>query len=193
VVAAFLARHYSDRPGGGWAGGLPLEGPMGTVTVRDHHAVVTSHLLKLYGTSGAGAPLEQPMPTVTAGGWHLGEVRAFLLAYYGTEQRAQLREPLPTITTRDRFALVTVAGVDYVIADIGMRMLAPHELAAAQGFPPGYELVPEVGGKPLSKTAQIRMIGNSVCPQVAAAIVSANLDRRSARRPAEQMRLGSVG
>jgi DNA (cytosine-5)-methyltransferase 1 len=171
LVSAFLARHYGDRAGG-FAGALPLTGPAGTVTVRDHHAVVTSSLLKLYGTS-TGAPLEEPMPTVTAGGWHLGEVRAFLLAYYGTEQRAGLRDPLPTITTHDRFALVTVAGQEYVIADIGMRMLAPHELAAAQGFPAGYELAPVVEGKPLSKTSQIRMIGNSVSPDVAEAIARA--------------------
>jgi hypothetical protein len=29
--------------------------------------------------------------------------------------------------------------------------------------------------KPLTKTAQVRMAGNSVCPPLAAAIVSANL------------------
>jgi DNA (cytosine-5)-methyltransferase 1 len=167
-----LPRAPLRRPRGGFAGALPLTGPAGTVTVRDHHAVVTSSLLKLYGTS-TGAPLEEPMPTVTAGGWHLGEVRAFLLAYYGTEQRAGLRDPLPTVTTHDRFALVTVAGQEYVIADIGMRMLAPHELAAAQGFPVGYELAPIVEGKPLSKTSQIRMIGNSVSPDVAEAIARA--------------------
>ena len=37
-------------------------------------------------------------------------------------------------------ALVTVAGEDYEIADIGLRMLEPHELAAAQGFPASYQL-----------------------------------------------------
>ena len=44
-------------------------------------------------------------------------------------------EPLHTITTRDRFGLVTIHGQDYKIVDIGMRMLQPHELFVAQGFP----------------------------------------------------------
>jgi DNA (cytosine-5)-methyltransferase 1 len=71
-----------------------------------------------------------------------------------------------------------VRGQDYVIADIGMRMLAPRELFRAQGFPDTYRIDVEVGGKPLSKSAQVRMCGNSVCPPVAAALVSANLAER---------------
>jgi hypothetical protein len=33
---------------------------------------------------------------------------------------------------------VTIAGEKYVIVDIGMRMLTPRELFAAQGFPADY-------------------------------------------------------
>jgi DNA (cytosine-5)-methyltransferase 1 len=85
-----------------------------------------------------------------------------------------LDEPLDTVTTRDRFGLVMVDGEPYQIADIGMRMLQPHELFAAQGFPAHYNIAPEFNGKPLTKTAQIALAGNSVCPPVAAAIVGAN-------------------
>ena len=56
-----------------------------------------------------------------------------------------------------------------------MRMLTPRELARAQGFPDTYILDPIVNGKPLSKSAQVRMIGNSVCPPMAAALVQANM------------------
>ena len=52
----------------------------------------------------------------------------------------------------------------YAIVDIGMRMLQPQELYKAQGFPDSYEICPEFNGKPLSKTAQVRMCGNSVSP-----------------------------
>jgi hypothetical protein len=45
-----------------------------------------------------------------------------------------------------------------------MRMLAPRELYRAQGFPDSYKIDIEFNGKPLSKTAQVRMCGNSVCP-----------------------------
>jgi DNA (cytosine-5)-methyltransferase 1 len=99
---------------------------------------------------------------------------AFLQAYYGTDQDPQLREPLHTVTTKDRFGLVTVQGEDYYIADIGMRMLQPRELYRAQGFPDSYRIDIEVNGKPLTKTAQVRMCGNSVNPQLSRALVLAN-------------------
>jgi len=54
-------------------------------------------------------------------------------------------------------------------------MLTPGELYRAQGFPPGYVINPQVEGKPLTKTAQVRMCGNSVPPPVAAALVRANV------------------
>lgn len=75
------------------------------------------------------------------------------------------------VTTHDRFALVTVAGVSLPIVDIGMRMLAPIELARAQGFDDGYDLTD--AGR-LTKTAQVRLIGNSVCPPVAEAVIRSN-------------------
>lgn len=81
-------------------------------------------------------------------------------------------------TSEDRFAVVTVTidAVTYVIVDIGMRMLTRRELANAQGFPPGYILDP-IGpaGKPLSISSSIRMIGNSVCPDMAEALARANV------------------
>jgi DNA (cytosine-5)-methyltransferase 1 len=70
--------------------------------------------------------------------------------------------------------LVTVAGEDYSISDVGMRMLEARELYRAQGFPDSYRIEMSVNGRRLSKTAQVRMCGNSVCPQVAAAVVRAN-------------------
>src|SRR3546814_2033286 len=74
-----------------------------------------------------------------------------------------VNEPLRTMPTKDRFGLVTVKGELYQIVDIGMRMLTPRELANAQGFPPEYVIDRKPDGTPLTKTAQVRMIGNSVC------------------------------
>jgi len=89
-------------------------------------------------------------------------------------QDQSLAEPMHTIPTKDRIGLVTIQGEDYAIVDIGMRMLTPRELARAQGFPDTYVLDPIYKGKPLSKTAQVRMIGNSVCPPMAKALIVAN-------------------
>ena len=119
-------------------------------------------------------------------GEHFAEVRAFLIKYYGADQDPRLEEPLHTITTRDRFGLVTVAGEDYAIADIGLRMLAPAELYRAQGFPADYIIewgIDAAGARvPLTKTAQVRMCGNSVCPPLAAALVRANVPEMAVRR-----------
>lgn len=173
LVAAFLARHYGGHENDGSAAQVP----MFTVTTKDHHALVASHLLKLRGGFAdhqvTAQRLDLPAPTVTAGGQHLAEVRAFLVKYYGTDQDPQLGFPLHTVTTKDRFGLVTVHGEHYAIADIGMRMLVPRELFRAQGFPDSYRIEIDIGGKPLSKGAQVRMCGNSVTPPVAAALVAA--------------------
>ena len=80
-----------------------------------------------------------------------------------------------TIPTRDRFGLVTVQGEQYRITDIGMRMLQPHELFRAQGFPEGYQIERGHDGRRFTKTQQVRCCGNSVCPPLARAIVAANV------------------
>lgn len=86
-----------------------------------------------------------------------------------------LTDPLHTVTTKERFGLVTIAGVDYQIVDIGMRMLEPHELFAAQGFPASYIIDKYADGKAVPKSAQVARCGNSVCPPLATALVRANL------------------
>lgn len=164
LVAAFLARHY-----GGMVGET-LERPMHTVTAKDHHALVACHIESMYSNS-KGRPIDTPAPTLTAQSNHHGLVAAFLAKYYGSDQHGQaVDEPLHTIPTKDRFGLVTVSidGEEFVIVDIGMRMLQPRELARAQGFPDSYILTG-------TKTQQVARIGNSVCPHVAKAIVEANL------------------
>ncbi len=178
LVAPVLTKHY------GGVVGHEVTKPAGTVTSRDGHALTAAHLVKLRGTCKDGQDVRKPMPTITAGGNHVAEVRAFLVKYYGNERDAHsLREPLGTVTTRDRFGLVTVAGEQYEIADIGMRMLAPRELFRAQGFPDDY-VIEQAGGERITKTNQTRMVGNSVCPMVAEAIVRANLADAIGRRRA---------
>ena len=120
------------------------------------------------------------MPTVTAGGLHIGEVRAFFIKYFGTGIAQGLDEPAHTLTTRDRLGLITImiGGEPYVIADIGMRMLSPRELFRAQGFTEEYQIDVQVNGRRITKTDQVRMCGNSVCPPIAKALVEANMNAR---------------
>ncbi|MFD3261888.1 DNA cytosine methyltransferase [Paenibacillus lentus] len=171
LVTAHIARHFGESVGS------PLDDPIGTVTAGGggKSALVTSHLIKMRGTN-IGHAATEPVHTTTAGGLHIGEVRAFLLKYYGSADNGQeLNDPLHTITTKDRFGLVTIHGVDYQIVDIGMRMLEPHELFAAQGFPSNYIIDVDADGKKYSKSAQVARCGNAVPPPFAEALVRANL------------------
>lgn len=160
-----------------------IEQPLNTVTASGAPAaLVTSHLLQLRNNQ-FGQSVDEPMPTLTAGGTHVGEVRSFLVKYYGNDQDGQsLNEPLHTVPTRDRFGLVTVHGIDYQIVDIGLRMLSPRELYRAQGFPESYVIDRKPDGSPLTKTAQVRMCGNSVCPPLAHALVQANYSEQQLMR-----------
>lgn len=180
LVSAFMAKHYGGVVGHGLHGE-----PLHTVTSTDHNSLVTSNLVKMRGDN-VGQPTDEPLQTVSAQGTHFAEVRAFLVKYYGTDQDPRLEEPLHTVTTKDRYGLVTVAGEEYAIADIGLRMLAPKELFRAQGFPAGYIFehgIDEHGQRiSLTKSAQVRMCGNSVCPPLAQALVAANLGDMAVRR-----------
>jgi len=134
--------------------------------------------------NNVGQATDEPLRTISAGGTHFAEVRAFLVKYYGNEQDGvELSEPLHTVTSRDQFGLVTVDGQEHSITDIGMRMLAPRELFRAQGFPDDYI----IGDRPeqgmiLTKTAQVRMCGNSVPPPLASALVAVNVPEMAVER-----------
>ena len=190
LVAAFMAQH-NTMPRGGLHAGHSAEAPVSTITSRGtQQGIVASHIVKLRGTCRDGQPSDMPLHTISAGGLHHAEVRAFLVKYYGNEQDGHgLSGPLGTVTTKDRFGLVTVtiAGEPYAIVDIGMRMLTPRELFLAQGFPADYIIELEVNGRPLTKTAQVRMCGNSVSPVMARALASvdaANDDGQRERQAA---------
>lgn len=145
LVAAYLAKHF----GGHESPGQGMQLPLGTVTCRDHHALVTAH----------------------ADGDRREEVRAFLTKFYGTCTGQQMALPIATLSTNHHYGLLTVHGQHFEIRDIGMRLLEPRELYRAQGFGDEYRI------DGFSKTAQVRMVGNSVPPHLAAALVSANVDR----------------
>jgi DNA (cytosine-5)-methyltransferase 1 len=162
-----------------------IAAPLNTITANGISAgIVTSHLL-VNTTRHSGAGTDTPLPTITTGG-HLAEVRAFLIKYYSEGGQDQtLADPMHTVPTKDRIGLVTVVGEEYVIADIGLRMLAPRELFKAQGFPADYIIGDNPAqGLKLTKTAQVRMCGNSVCPPLAEALVRANLADMAVRRHA---------
>ncbi|MFD1809319.1 DNA cytosine methyltransferase [Gemmobacter lanyuensis] len=77
---------------------------------------------------------------------------------------------------------LSIDGADFVVVDIGMRMLTPRELFNAQGFPADYVIEGVWTGtdtaspkfEAFAKDVQVSCCGNSVCPPLAEALVRAN-------------------
>ncbi|MHC7600388.1 DNA cytosine methyltransferase [Klebsiella pneumoniae] len=182
LVSAFLAKHY----GGNYTGpGVELDEPAHSVTTVDHHAVVASHLVKLRGTCRDGQRTDEPMPTITAGGQHVGEVKTTLAVEDYDEERAQqVLAFLQEFCGEECTGLVEIAGVTYRIVDIGMRMLQPHELYRAQGFPEWYIIDRDYRGVKYAKDKQVARCGNAVPPPFAEALVRANLPEMCQTRAA---------
>ena len=201
------ANGFSKRPGGAAPVGLvsahmlsmrgsdrrdyPADAPARTVSAGgNHEAVAAAFLSRQFGNS-VGSDAADPVGTITAGG--VGKaaiVAAFLNTYYGTSEAHGLDAPMGTDTTRDRRSLVTVEidGQSYAIVDIGMRILTPRERFRAQGFPDSYRIEAGIGEDDqevaLSQSAQGRMCGNSVCPDIAEALAGANVPELVAREVA---------
>ena len=110
------------------------------------------------------------MPTLCTGN-HVALIEPFIVKFYGTAGAARLDKPLDAVTARDRFGLVTVDGKQYQL-DIRFRMLAPHELAQAQGFAREHHFCG-------TRTEQVRQIGNAVPVGTAQALCEAVLDRKT--------------
>ncbi|WP_020191957.1 DNA cytosine methyltransferase [Pseudomonas putida] len=165
--------------------------PLTTVTnTGSQQRLVTASLATLRRNC-VGRPVDDLVPTMTVGAEHHAlveyklspeheegalRVAAFLISYYGTENFSACDAPAPTVTTKDRLGLVTVfvKGTPYVIVDICLRMLQPHELYRAQGFPASYIIDKGADGKAFTKTEQVHMCGNSVSPPPMAALARAN-------------------
>ncbi|HBX8283674.1 TPA: DNA cytosine methyltransferase [Klebsiella pneumoniae] len=150
--------------------------PLQTMTTKADAAMVTSHLIKLRGTCRDGQTTDEPMPTITAGGQHVGEVKTTLAVEDYDEERAQqVLAFLQKYCGEDSTGLVDIGGVTYRIVDIGMRMLQPHELYRAQGFPEWYIIDQDYRGVKYAKDKQVARCGNAVPPPFAEALVRANL------------------
>lgn len=176
--------------------------PLHTISAGGtHHGLVTAFMERHFGAS-VGQAIDEPAPTITAGRGGKSSlvelklspeheegalrVAAFLISYYGTENVSGYNSPAPTITTKDRLALVTVMvkGTPYVIVDICLRMLQPHELYRAQGFLDDYIIDKGADGRKFTKTEQVHMCGNSVSPPPMTALARANDPWRAAAREA---------
>ena len=176
LVAPTLVQYHSETAKDE-VRGQELTEPLMTQDTSNRYALSCAHIMKNYagGYTGAGSKADEPLTTVSCSGAHHAEVQAFLVKYFSTGAAKSVNEPLDTVTTKDRFALVTIHGEEYIITDIRMRMLQPRELFNAQGFPHDYIIDTDADGKPYPKSKQVARCGNAVTPPVPAALVRANL------------------
>ena len=149
-----------------------MDEPLPTVDTQNRHAVVAPFMVDAnHGETdrspgGRVHPIDQPIGALsTKNGKSL--VLPFLTEYFANGGPRSVEEPLSVVTTKHRHGLAMAQLVQTMgelgIVDVGFRMLEPHELAAAQGFPSGYEIYG-------TKADQVKQIGNSVHTAVARAL-----------------------
>ena len=176
LVTGNIVKYYSSG-----ASISAIDAPLHTVTTKDRHGLVESHLCVLRKNTDC-KDLRQPMPTLTTSPGHMAQVKTFMqkidavqdLGYWG-EVRELLNRYAGYSIADDEILLFEIGGQVYFIRDIGLRMLKAKELKLAQGFPEDYiiDIEPYIGKK-YSEAKQIARLGNAVCPPVATALVRAN-------------------
>lgn len=190
LVAAFLQQHNAG-PTPHFGSRLPEE-PLSTLTTSaPQQGVAAVTLGRMRGSDANGQSVDHPMPTQTAGGSHETLILAFLQHYYSSGGQDQgLDDPLGAVTAKARHGLVTVtiAGAEYVMTDILIRMLEPEEGAAAHGFLPGSlpaEITIDGKRRRLTKTEKYHLVGNSVPPRMVQLLAEANVRRELMLEAAE--------
>ena len=162
--------------------GTPLDvtKPLHTVTSHDREAVVCSHVVEFKGQD-IGQDPRRPLRTITTSAGEFAVCRAYLIKAERTdlmhwpEIRDLLNRHCGYSLGENDVLLLCIGGVYYFIADILLRMLVPRELYNAMGFPPDYIIDRDYMGNEYGKTKQVARCGNAVCPQMATALVRANL------------------
>ena len=198
LISPLLIQYHSETTKNGFRG-QPVTEPIQTIDTSNRYGLVTSFLTKFY-KSGTGQDMREPIHTITTSPGHFGMVSVlsieqnglqaagidketaqkctwvsqFIMKYYGCGTGQSISNPLGTITTKDRFALITVLGNEYIILDIFLRMLNSEELKMGQGFPKDYVIDRDYRGNKYPVSKQVARIGNSVVPIMAQKLVEAN-------------------
>jgi DNA (cytosine-5)-methyltransferase 1 len=185
IVAAF----FEQANGGFYKGdGRAAESPLSTICQSGaNQRLVNAYLVKYYGNEKDGISLHEPMHTLpTKDRVAVIEVERVMNTLTPEQlegaQRcaAFMHKHLPE-KFQQPADLVMLDG--YVLIDITLRMLKPPELKKAQGFPADYIIDrglfvdPATGAeewRSINIEQQVKLIGNSVSPYEAEALVAAN-------------------
>ena len=176
LTAATLVKYYGTDQHG-----QKIQDPLHTVTAKARSALMATHLVKMKGTN-LGGPMSEPVQTITAGGGHFGVVTTVVVKAepganlkHWPEIRGLLNTYCGYHLGPEDVILFEIGGAAYFMADIGLRMMIPRELYAANGFPPDYIIDRDYLGNAYGKSKQVARCGNAVPPPFATALVRANL------------------
>lgn len=100
----FLSKQFSGNPSDK---NISVDGPAGTLTCIDHHALVSSEFLTAHYGNGYNSSLEKPSPTVTTKDRFEKVKPCFLDMQYGNGTPSSVDAPAPTATTNPKYQLVT--------------------------------------------------------------------------------------
>lgn len=187
---AVAACHFEQANGGFYKGdGRAAKVPLSTILGRGtNQRLANAYLVKYYGTGGQWQGMGEPMHTLpTKERMALVSIVQVPAAILPPELLVKARkcahflhkylpEHFPELVD-----LVLLG--EHALVDFTLRMLKAPELKLAQGFSPDYILDrglfenKETGlleWRPIKNTDQIRLIGNSVCPDEAEDLIAAN-------------------
>lgn len=198
VVEPFLIQYHSETTSKE-VRGQTVDEPIRTIDTSNRYGAAMAFLTKFYKT-GTGQDMSEPIHTITTSPGHFGQVSVitvkleellqagvteevaqkctwvsgFIIEYYGSGTGEPVNRPIHTVVTKDRFALITVLGNEYVIQDIFLRMLTAEELKLGQGFPKDYIINRDYKWNVYPNSERVKRIGNSVVPVMAQKLVEAN-------------------
>lgn len=171
LIEPYLVQFYGGKDA------VAIDKPIGAITANyEHYGLAQPYLVEFHGGENGHnrcRSVDEPLPTQDCSN-RFGVAQPYLIKFYGNgEGAASVDAPLGTVTSRDRFGLVephllTSGMTPIARLDIRFRMLQPHELAAAMGFPREYVFTG-------NREDQVRQIGNSVEVRTAKSLCKAIL------------------
>jgi len=200
IAASMVQTGYGERKGQ-MPRALDIGKPLGTIVAgAAKHSPIAAFLAQHNGGPRMGGHTghdpREPISTIAGTGSQQMPVTATLEAPpFNEEHAAKARAVADLLRAHDlwdsrEFVTLAIDGREFVIVDIGMRMLTPRELFRAQGFPEDYVIEGVWEGtetadpifRPFPKDVQVSCCGNSVCPPLAEALVRANCQHIAAKK-----------
>lgn len=171
--------------------GQKVTEPLMTLDASNRYGVSAAYLTKYYGNERGGISAADPYRYNVSRAFRfnhcqIGERENKNLGHWN-EIRELLNQYADYKIGCDEILLISIKEQKYFISDIGLRMLTPKELYAANGFPADYIIDKDCDGKTYGKTKQVARCGNAVPPPFAEALVRANLPEMCGEK------IGSMG